>query len=33
MHSIKLVYWNGKNLGDFLSPFIISNLCLSLIHI
>lgn len=26
MHSIKLVYWNGKNLGDFLSPFIISNL-------
>ena len=26
MHSIKLVYWNGKNLGDYLSPFIISEL-------
>lgn len=26
MHSIKLVYWNGKNLGDYLSPYIISKL-------
>lgn len=26
MRSIKLVYWNGKNLGDYLSPFIISKL-------
>lgn len=26
MKCIKLVYWNGKNLGDYLSPFIISKL-------
>lgn len=26
MRSIKLVYWNGKNLGDYLSPFIIGKL-------
>ncbi len=26
MNSIKLVYWNGNNLGDFLSPFIVSKL-------
>lgn len=26
MRSIKLVYWNSKNLGDYLSPFIISRL-------
>lgn len=26
MKCIKLVYWNGKNLGDYLSPFIISEL-------
>lgn len=26
MRSIKLVYWSGKNLGDYLSPFIVSKL-------
>lgn len=26
MRKIKLVYWNGTNLGDYLSPFIISKL-------
>lgn len=26
MRTVKLVYWNGKNLGDYLSPFIISKL-------
>lgn len=26
MKCIKLVYWNGENLGDYLSPFIIGKL-------
>lgn len=26
MRSIKLVYWSGNNLGDYLSPFIVSKL-------
>jgi pyruvyltransferase len=26
MRTVKLVYWNGKNLGDYLSPFIINKL-------